>query len=54
MTLDHEVEVLKHQFARNAVETLNGKARFVSPKTIEVEFDDGEVEQFSCEKFIIL
>ena len=29
MTLDHEVEVLKHQFARNAVETLNGIARFV-------------------------
>jgi len=53
MTLDHEVEVLKHQFARNAVETLNGKAHFVSSKTIEVEFDDGEVEQFSGEKFII-
>ena len=53
MTLDHEVEVLKHQFARNAVETLNGIARFVSPTTVDVEFDDGEVEQFSAEKFII-
>ena len=53
MTLDHEVEVLKHQFARNAVETLNGIARFVSPTTVDVEVDDGEVEQFSAEKFII-
>ena len=31
----------------------NGIARFVSPTTVDVEFDDGEVEQFSAEKFII-
>ena len=28
MTLDHEVDVLEHQFARNAVTTLRGMARF--------------------------
>src|SRR5215217_9687676 len=28
VTLDHEVEVLEHQFARNAVETVHGAARF--------------------------
>ncbi len=42
LTLDHEVETLEHQFARNQVETLNGHARFVDPKTIDVLKPDGE------------
>src|SRR3954452_2880972 len=29
-TLDHEVEVLEHQFSRNLVRTANGEARLVS------------------------
>ena len=29
MTLDHEIEVLEHQFARNGVRTFGGMARFV-------------------------
>ena len=36
MTLDHEVEVLEHQFARNQVTTLCGEARFIDKKRIEV------------------
>ena len=28
MTLDHEIDVLEHQFARNGVRTVAGKARF--------------------------
>src|SRR6201989_947456 len=30
-TLDHEVEVLEHQFSRNTVRTARGEARFISP-----------------------
>ena len=36
MTLDHEVDVLEHQFARNAVQTTIGMARFLDPHLIEV------------------
>ncbi len=31
MTLDHEVDVLEHQFARNKVQTMNGTGRFARP-----------------------
>ncbi len=31
MTLDHEIDVLEHQFARNGVRTVAGRARFVGP-----------------------
>jgi len=42
ITLDHEVEVLEHQFSRNRVSHLRGTARFVDPHTLEVEKADGE------------
>ncbi len=42
ITLNHEVEVLEHQFARNRVQQMRGKARFVDPTTLEVVKDDGE------------
>ncbi|MCJ8143624.1 Si-specific NAD(P)(+) transhydrogenase [Ancylobacter sp. A5.8] len=41
-TLDHEVEVLEHQFSRNAVKSLRGEARFLSPHEIEVTGEEGE------------
>ncbi|MEK1895838.1 MAG: Si-specific NAD(P)(+) transhydrogenase [Rhizobium sp.] len=43
ITLDHEVEVLEHQFARNRVQHIRGKASFVDQSTLEVVKDDGEV-----------
>lgn len=43
ITLDHEVEVLEHQFSRNRVHHLRGKAHFVDAHTIEVIKEDGEV-----------
>ncbi|WP_431322138.1 Si-specific NAD(P)(+) transhydrogenase [Rhizobium sp. YTU87027] len=43
ITLDHEVEVLEHQFARNRVQHIRGKASFVDPSTLEVVKDDGEI-----------
>ncbi|MCL4160819.1 UNVERIFIED_CONTAM: hypothetical protein GTU68_001317, partial [Idotea baltica] len=53
ITLDHEVEVLEHQFARNKVDTISGEARFVDPHKIEVEGDAGEVHTFSADRFVI-
>lgn len=43
ITLDHEVEVLEHQFARNRVQHIRGRASFVDPQTLEIVKDDGEV-----------
>ncbi|ACP25173.1 pyridine nucleotide-disulphide oxidoreductasedimerisation region [Sinorhizobium fredii NGR234] len=42
ITLNHEVEVLEHQFARNRVQHIRGKASFIDPTTLEVVKDDGE------------
>ncbi|OWO92028.1 NAD(P)(+) transhydrogenase [Rhizobium esperanzae] len=42
ITLNHEVEVLEHQFARNRVHHMRGKASFVDSTTLQVIKDDGE------------
>ncbi|MGI3902640.1 MAG: Si-specific NAD(P)(+) transhydrogenase [Janthinobacterium lividum] len=41
-TLDHEVEVLEHQFSRNGVRTQRGEARFVGPHDIEIRAENGD------------
>ncbi|MBC8130395.1 MAG: Si-specific NAD(P)(+) transhydrogenase [Rhizobiaceae bacterium] len=44
-TLEHEVDVLEHQFSRNFVKTVSGSARFVSAHQIEVTAAaDGDVD----------
>ncbi|MBB3769635.1 NAD(P) transhydrogenase [Angulomicrobium tetraedrale] len=43
-TLDHEVEVLEHQFSRNGVKTARGEARFVDPHTVEITEENGDVD----------
>jgi NAD(P) transhydrogenase len=53
MTLDHEVDVLEHQFARNAVHTLRGTARFLDAHSIEVVLDSGDVRVISGGRFLI-
>ncbi len=53
ITLDHEVDVLEHQFARNGVETIRGAARFVDPRHVEVTHENGEVSRIGAERFII-
>jgi NAD(P) transhydrogenase len=40
-TLEHEVDVLEHQFQRNNVRTLAGTARFLDPHTLTVHCPDG-------------
>jgi len=41
-TLDHEVEVLQHQFMRNTVKSMRAEARFVSPGIISLTTEAGE------------
>ena len=53
MTLDHEVDVLEHQFARNGVETLSGTARFLDPHGIEVITESGDVRHLQGERVMI-
>ena len=43
ITLDHEVDVLEHQFSRNRVQQMRGTASFVDKNTLDITKDDGEV-----------
>jgi NAD(P) transhydrogenase len=52
ITLDHEVDVLEHQFGRNGVETIQGAARFVDAHTVAVQ-GAGGVSQFTADRFLI-
>ncbi len=42
-TLEHEVDVLEHQFLRNGVHTMSGFARFLDPNQLAVTAPDGSV-----------
>lgn len=53
ITLNYEVEVLEHQFARNHVKTVHGEARFVDSNTVEVTTRDNEAVRFTADKFLI-
>ncbi len=52
-TLDHEVDVLEHQFTRNNVTMINGHARFLSRQEVEVALPDGRVQQVKFERALI-
>ncbi|MBS9479100.1 Si-specific NAD(P)(+) transhydrogenase [Ancylobacter radicis] len=52
-TLDHEVEVLEHQFSRNGVKTARGEARFLDPHTIEITSEAGEVHSVTAAHVLI-
>jgi NAD(P) transhydrogenase len=52
-TLDHEVEVLEHQFSRNTVRTARGEARFVGPHEIEITADGGDKRVVSAAHVLI-
>ncbi len=53
LTLDHEVEVLEHQFARNQVTTIQGRASFIDPHTINVTNSDGDSVRYSAARYLI-
>jgi NAD(P) transhydrogenase len=52
-TLNHEVDVLEHQFTRNNVTLINGHARFLSRQEIEVSQGDGDARKFGFERALI-
>lgn len=53
MTLDHEIEVLEHQFARNGVKTFAGQARFAGPNTLAIKHGAAEDHIVSAPKIVI-
>jgi len=53
MTLNHEVDVLEHQFARNGVKTISGTARFIDPHHVEVTTALGVTQTVSGARFLI-
>ncbi|MEQ9693162.1 Si-specific NAD(P)(+) transhydrogenase [Shimia sp. SDUM112013] len=53
MTLDHEVDALEHQFNRNHVDTLMGRAVFTGPNAVRVTSDAGKVVSLTADKFLI-
>ena len=53
MTLDHEVDVLEHQFARNSVKVIHGAASFLDPHRIAVTGEEGEHGEYTCETAFI-
>jgi NAD(P) transhydrogenase len=52
-TLEHEVDVLEHQFQRNGVRTMEGFARFVDPHTLLVTAPDGSEIHVRAERILI-
>ncbi|WP_160122582.1 Si-specific NAD(P)(+) transhydrogenase [Rhodovarius lipocyclicus] len=52
-TLEHEVETLDHQFARNRVHVLRGFARFLDPNRIEVQLEAGETRIIEASRIVV-
>jgi NAD(P) transhydrogenase len=52
-TLEHEVDVLEHQFQRNNVRTVAGTARFLDPHTLTIRCPDGSDLAVSGERILI-
>ncbi len=53
MTLDHEVEVLQHQFSRNRVSVIAGEARFSDPNTVLITSDDADPISITADRFLL-
>lgn len=52
-TLDHEVDILEHQFSRNHVENMMGEAKFIGMNEVQVTSNTGEVCKVTANKFLI-
>ena len=52
-TLEHEVETLEHQFARNRIRLLRGLARFLDPHRIEVQAEAGETRVVEAARVVL-
>ncbi|MEO6093711.1 MAG: Si-specific NAD(P)(+) transhydrogenase [Novosphingobium sp.] len=52
-TLEHEVDVLEHQFLRNGVHTMSGFARFAEPHRLIITSPDGSELKVEGERILI-
>ena len=52
-TLDHEVEVLQHQFMRNTVRSARAAASFSGPHGVRLTTEEGEVSEASFDHALI-
>jgi NAD(P) transhydrogenase len=52
-TLDHEVEILEHQFARNNVQVIGGSARFIDPRTLEITSEEADTLRVTARNIIL-
>ncbi len=52
-TLEHEVDVLEHQFLRNGVHTMSGFARFLDPHRLLIHSPDGSELIVEGERILI-
>jgi NAD(P) transhydrogenase len=52
-TLDHEVEVLQHQFMRNSVKNIHALAKFIGPNRASLTTDAGEVSEIEFTNALI-
>lgn len=53
MTLNHEVEVLQHQFMRNGVKNMRAAAKFTGPHTVSLTTETGEVSEVDFKNALI-
>ena len=44
-TLDHEVEVLQHQFMRNGVRSMRATAKFIAPNRLGLTNENGDAQR---------
>ncbi|QQA42869.1 Si-specific NAD(P)(+) transhydrogenase [Pelagovum pacificum] len=52
-TLDHEVEVLQHQFMRNKVKSAFAEAKFIDDHHVQLTTAEGEVSEVEFDKALI-
>jgi len=52
-TLEHEIDVLEHQFARNGVRTMAGVASFTGPNSVQVVCGQGDIHPFDADRILI-
>lgn len=53
ITLQHETEVIHNQLTRNNVQIIEGTASFIDAHTISVEHEDGHMEEYRSDYFLI-
>ena len=53
MTLNHEVEVLQHQFMRNNVKSIRALAKFIGPHIVSLTAETGEVSEIGFKNALI-